>query len=141
MSEPFVKELTVRRVFEAGQPSPETIVALIGRAAAIYGDRDALLFKPGFRYQRWSYASLLQQSKQVAALLQQRGLAKGDRMLIWAPNSPYWVLMFFGCLFAGGVAVPIDIHSADDFVERVVAKTRPKVAALSRFLVTECHFD
>lgn len=128
----------MERVIEAGKPPPETLVKLLERSADVYGDRVAVLFKPGFRYQRWSFRDLWEQSGQVAALLQKAGLAKGDRVIIWGPNSPYWVLAFFGCLRAGGVAVPIDLRSADDFVQRVVSKTKPRLAFLSRFLTTDC---
>ena len=73
----------------------------------------------------------------MATLLQQRGLAKGDQVIIWGPNSPHWVLMFFGCLRAGIIAVPLDLRSAPDYVMRVVSRTEPKLAFTSRFTPKE----
>ena len=80
-----------------------------------YGSRDALLFKPAFRYQRWSYSRLWNESGQVATLLQRRGLTMGDQVILWGPNSPHWVLIFFGCIRAGVVLVPLDLRSAPDY--------------------------
>ena len=65
--------------------------------------------------------------------MQSRGLTKGDQVVIWGPNSPQWVLIFFGCLRAGVVAVPLDLRSAPDYVERVISRITPKLAFTSRF--------
>ena len=111
----------------------ETLVEFLQEAAREFGPRDALLFKPGFRYQRWTYDDVWDGAGRVAALLQQRGLGKGDRAVLWAPNMPQWVLAFFGCLRAGVVVVPLDLTSAPDFARNVAGKTSPKLAFVSRF--------
>ena len=110
-----------------------TVVEFLKRCVDAHGSRDALLFKPGFRYQLWSYDRLWKESGQVATLLQSRGLVKGDQAILWGPNSPQWVLIFFGCLRAGVVVVPLDLRSAPDYVERVVSRVSPKVAFTSRY--------
>ena len=116
----------------SGAPVGETIVDFLSRAAERHGPRDALLFKPAFRYQRWSYSRLWHESGQVATLLQRRGLKKGDQAVLWGPNCPQWVLIFFGCIRAGVVLVPLDLRSAPDYVARVVSRIDPKVAFTSR---------
>ena len=116
-----------------GAATGNTVVEFLKKCADAHGSRDALLFKPGFRYQRWSYDRLWKESGQVAALLQSRGLSKGDQAVLWGPNSPQWVLIFFGCLRAGVVVVPLDLRSAPDYVQRVVSLVSPKVAFTSRF--------
>ena len=109
-----------------------TVVEFLRRCVDTHGPRDALLFKPGFRYQRWSYDQLWAEAGRVASLLQDRGLNKGDQVLLWGPNSPHWVLIFLGCLRAGVVLVPLDLRSAPDYVERVIARVSPKLAFTSR---------
>lgn len=108
------------------------MVRFLEDKAREFGDRTALLFNPAFRYQRWSYADLWEGAGQVAALLQERGLEKGDRVLLWGPNCPQWVVAFFGCLRAGVIVVPLDLRSNADFVQRVASKTRPKLSFVSR---------
>ena len=97
-----------------------------------FGDRPALLFKPGFRYRVWSYRGLLDTAAQVAALLRERGVGKGDRVILWGPNAPHWAFAFFGCLRVGAILVPLDLRSTADFVRQVVAKTAPVLAFTSR---------
>ena len=69
----------------------------------------------------------------MASMLQARGLTKGDQVLLWGPNSPQWVLAFFGCIRAGIVVVPLDLRSAPDYVSRVLARTSTRLAFTSRF--------
>jgi long-chain acyl-CoA synthetase len=109
-----------------------TLIDFIEGLAKRHGSRPALMIELGFRYQRWTYAQIWEQSGRVASLLQEMGLAKGDRALIWGPNSPHWVLAFFGCLRAGVIAVSLNMRSAEEFVRTVADKTSPKVAFLSR---------
>ena len=112
---------------------PETLVDFLRESARRFEHRPALLFKPGFRYRQWSYARMWEEAGQVASLLQQRGLTKGDRAILWGPNCPQWVLAFFGCMRAGVIAVPLDLRSATDFARRVASKTQPRLAFVSRF--------
>ncbi len=117
----------------SGATADGTVVDFLRGAVERHGPRDALLFKPAFRYLRWTYSQLWDESGRVATLLQRRGLTKGDQVILWGPNSPHWVLIFFGCLRAGVVLVPLDLRSAPDYVERVVSRTEPKLAFTSRF--------
>ena len=121
------------RISTAAAPVGENVVSFLRGAVERHGPRDALLFKPGFRYLRWSYSRLWRESGQVATMLQRRGLTKGDQAILWGPNSPHWALIFFGCIRAGIILVPLDLRSAPDYVARVVSKTTPKVAFTSRF--------
>jgi long-chain acyl-CoA synthetase len=68
----------------------------------------------------------------MAGLLQNRGMEDGDRVLLWAPNSPSWVIAYLGILLGGGVAVPLDKGSAPDFTARVVTQTEPVLALVSK---------
>ncbi len=116
-----------------------TLVEFLRGRAEQFGDRDALLFRPGFRYQRWSYADLWEGAGRIAGLLQARGISKGDRALIWGPNCPQWVLAMFGCLRAGVIVVPIDLRSPREFVENVSSRVDAKLSFVSR--VTPGYHD
>ncbi len=103
-----------------------TLVEFLERIAQRSGPRPALLAKSVDGFRAWSYADLWEGSGRVAAMLQSYGLKKGDRAVLWGPNSPRWALAFFGCLRAGVVVVPLDVRSGDQFVQRVVDRTQPK---------------
>lgn len=111
----------------------QDLVSFLNDAAKQFGDKPALFVKPGIRYRSWSYADMWDESGKVASLLQQKGIKKGDRVAIWAPNSPQWVFAFFGSMRAGAIPVPVDLRSDEGFVARIAAKARPSFGFSSRF--------
>jgi long-chain acyl-CoA synthetase len=56
-----------------------------------------------------SYGLLDAASAAVAALLRDRGLQVGDRVGIMLPNVPYFAVVYYGVLRAGGVVVPMNV--------------------------------
>ena len=46
-------------------------------------------------------------ARQVAGALQKRGIKQGERVLVILPNSLEFVKVFYGCLYAGILAVPM----------------------------------
>ena len=110
----------------------QTINQFLEDAARRFDERPALLIKLGFRFRTWSYRALHDDVQRVATLLQSRGIGKGDRVVLWGPNAPHWVLAYFGCLRIGAVVVPLDLRSTPDFVQQVTSKTSPVLAFVSR---------
>jgi len=86
----------------------------------------------GYRIERWSYQYLWEFSERLATYLRGKGLQHGDRLLLWAPNMPEWVGLYFGCLRAGITLVPLDVRSTPDFVNKVQEKTSAGYLFVSR---------
>jgi long-chain acyl-CoA synthetase len=110
----------------------ETIGSFVETAVRRFRQRPALLYRPLYRTESWTYARLWEESGRVIRRLREQGLERGDRVVIWAPNSPWWVAAYCGCLRLGLILVPLDMRSTPAFIERVVAQTAPKLAILSR---------
>ncbi len=53
---------------------------------------------------RWTYAELLADSERLGKALASR-FAPGERVVVWAPNVPEWVLMEYACGLAGLILV------------------------------------
>ena len=53
---------------------------------------------------RWTYPALLADSERLALALVSR-FRPGERVVVWAPNSPEWVQMEYACAHAGLVLV------------------------------------
>ena len=124
----------MRRVDERREPETmENLRQVLEESARRFGPRTAIFFKPSLCYQKWSYQQLWDDSGRMASFLQRQGLKRGDRAILWAPNRPEWAVSYFGCIRAGIAMVPIDTRSTSDFVSRVVEKTRPRLAVVSRF--------
>ncbi|MFL6230883.1 MAG: AMP-binding protein, partial [Pyrinomonadaceae bacterium] len=94
---------------------------------ATRGGRPALAHRRGRRVVRWTYARLAAESYRAARELEARDIAKGDRLLVWAENSPEWVAIFFGCLLRGAIVVPLDAASSPDFAARVQSQVNAKL--------------
>src|SRR2546427_11257075 len=82
----------------------------------------------GLRVKRWSYSQIAKTAFRLARELEARRIAKGDRVLLWARNSPEWVSVFFGCLLRGVIVVPLDLQSEPGFVKRVQEQVEAKLA-------------
>jgi long-chain acyl-CoA synthetase len=85
------------------------------------------------RYQgnrRWvtTYGALARLAGRFAALLAERGIGAGDRVLLWAENSAEWIAAFHGCMLRGVLAVPLDANGTSEFAARVAADVAPKLA-------------
>jgi len=86
-----------------------TVGAILREAAATIPDQVALIAgMPQLNdRRRWTYALMLEESEQVARSL--LGLFQpGERVAVWAPNLPEWILLEFGAAMAGIVLVTVN---------------------------------
>jgi long-chain acyl-CoA synthetase len=86
----------------------------------------------GYRTVRWSYRQVAELAFQFARELDARAITKGERVLLWGPNSAEWVAVFLGCALRGVVVVPMDDVAAQDFALRVHAQVEAKLFVCSR---------
>ncbi|MFT7023138.1 MAG: fatty-acyl-CoA synthase [Rhodococcus sp. (in: high G+C Gram-positive bacteria)] len=84
----------------------ETIGANLDRTAAEHPGRDALVDVPSGR--RWTYSEFLADVELLAAGLLVAGVGTGDRVGIWAPNCPEWVLTQYATAKIGAILVNIN---------------------------------
>ena len=56
---------------------------------------------------RYSYERIYRWALSFARSLADMGIEPGDRVVLYLPNSPQWVICWLGILMRGGVAVPI----------------------------------
>jgi fatty-acyl-CoA synthase len=84
----------------------ETIGANLERTAARFGDREALVDVSAG--QRWTYAEFDTAVNEVALGLLARGVAKGDRVGIWAPNCAEWVMTQYATAKIGAILVNVN---------------------------------
>ena len=95
-----------------------TIPALSARAAEIYGTETAL--EDGGT--TFTFVELDAMRRRVARAMIAAGVGKGDRVMIWAPNSWKWFLTALGLVSAGAVLVPVSTRfkgaEVSDLIER-----------------------
>ena len=96
------------------------------------GDEPAYVHQRGYRSQGWSYQQISETASQFARELENRHIARGDRVVIWGANCAEWVVTFFGCALRGAVVVPMDNGASADFVLRVYQQVGGKLLVCSR---------
>jgi len=84
----------------------ETIGDNLHRMAAQYPASEAVVDVPTGR--RWTYEQLDADTDSVASGLLTLGIAKGDRVGIWAPNCAEWVLLQYATAKIGAILVNIN---------------------------------
>ncbi|GAA4365228.1 FadD3 family acyl-CoA ligase [Nocardioides caricicola] len=90
--------------------------ALLRDAAERFGDHAA--YREGDR--TVSYAELLRLVERTSAAY---GIASGDRVVIWGPNSIDWAVAALAVSYAGGVLVPVNSRYVGAEVADVVERT------------------
>ncbi|MFD7596948.1 AMP-binding protein [Kitasatospora sp. NPDC059812] len=84
----------------------DTIGENLDRAVRAHPARDALVDRATAR--RWTYAELAADVDALALGLLDLGIAKGDRVGIWAPNCAEWTLTQYATAKLGAILVTIN---------------------------------
>ncbi|CAN5490372.1 benzoate-CoA ligase family protein [soil metagenome] len=105
---------------------------LFDRIAEGIGDKPAILWGD----HRLSYATVAERARAFASLLLERGIRRGERVLIVLPDVPPFAWVFFGTIAAGNVVAmgnpdvpPSSIEYLVDYTRATVVVTVPKVFA------------
>ncbi len=78
---------------------------LLEDSARKHPTRDAVVFGET----RLNYAQVNGAANQVANLLVSRGIKPGDKVALSCPNLPFFPIVYYGILKAGGVVVPLNV--------------------------------
>ncbi|WP_442802691.1 AMP-binding protein [Streptomyces sp. CB01373] len=108
----------------------DTIGANLDRAVAAFADREALVDVPSGR--RWTYAEFGAAVDEVARGLLAKGVARGDRVGIWAVNCPEWVLVQYATARIGVIMVNINPAYRAHEVEYVLRQAGISLLVASR---------
>jgi fatty-acyl-CoA synthase len=84
----------------------DTIGANFDATVRAFGDREALVDRSAGR--RWTYTELAADVEALALGLLEMGVAKGERVGIWAPNCAEWTLTQYATAKIGAVLVNIN---------------------------------
>jgi long-chain acyl-CoA synthetase len=96
------------------------------------GRETAFAERHGYRTVRSAYRDLADAAYRFGRELSARKIRKGDRVVLWGPNSAAWVAAFFGCAHQGVIVVPMDYASSPDFVLRVFQQVNARLILCSR---------
>jgi fatty-acyl-CoA synthase len=88
----------------------DTIGGNFDATVRAFGDREALVDRPpgSGSARRWTYTELAADVDALALGLLEMGIAKGDRVGIWAPNCAEWTLTQYATAKIGAILVNIN---------------------------------
>lgn len=101
-------------------PQLNTLTELLAGIDERGGATAICKFEPGSRRELTS-AQFKQQAVRLAAGLQQQGLGRGGRVVLFAGTSVEWILAAVAVLHAGGVVVPVDAQLPEADLRHVLA--------------------
>jgi fatty-acyl-CoA synthase len=110
-SEPPVRDITLGGLLrEAASGAPQRVALVAGVA------------DPAAR-RSWTYAEMLEEATTAAKALRTR-FEPGERVAVWAPNIPEWVMLEFASAMAGMILVTVNPAFRASEVEYVLQQSR-----------------
>ena len=101
------------------EDTARTLVDLLRQRAERHPDKVAFDFTPdGEEHHRLTYDELDIRTRAIASTLQRQGAA-GERVLLMCPSGLDFIAGFFGCLYAGAVAVPVHPPVRNKLIGRI----------------------
>lgn len=112
----------------------KTMSQVVKAAAANYGDQLALVD----RDISYTFAELEAARQQSARAFIAKGIRKGDRIAVWAPNIPEWIVAAIGLQSIGAVLLPLNTRLKGPEAAFQLRKSGAKMLfTLSGFLDTD----
>jgi acyl-CoA synthetase (AMP-forming)/AMP-acid ligase II len=102
---------------------PETIPAVVRRAAETFPSREALVDDRS----RLTFPDLEAAALEAGRALIAAGIQPGDRVGIWAPNMTEWVVAALGIYHAGAVLIPINTRFKGAEVAYILNKAKVRL--------------
>jgi long-chain acyl-CoA synthetase len=81
----------------------EMVIAGIERACEKYPDRTALIYLG----QRFSYSKFMELIRRFATALYDLGVKDSDKVMLYIPNCPQFLIAYFGAQQIGAIPVPV----------------------------------
>ncbi len=109
------------KFYDPGVPAhleypPVPVFHFLDEAARLCPDRPCLIFKK----QVSTYAQVARQTDAAAASLRRLGIRKGERVGLFMPNCPEFVLAYFAVLKAGAAVVATNpLYTPPEIVQQV----------------------
>ncbi len=101
-----------------------TMAGLVAAAAATYGDMSAVVDE---HRGQLSFRELNMAARRAAASFVAAGVAHGDRIAVWAPNSTAWIVACVAMQMVGGILVPLNTRFKAAEAAYILGKTRPRL--------------
>ena len=102
----------------------KTIAGLLEEVADLNPLRDAVIHSElGVRY---NFKDLSREIDRIARGFIRQGINSGDKVAVWAHNTPEWLLSFLGLTKIGAITVPIDPNAAEENLLYIIEQSESR---------------
>ena len=117
----------------------KTIGQMICEIAEAYPNNDAMIHTEiGIRY---NYSLFKWESDRAAKGMIKMGIKKGDRVALWAPNIPEWIIVQIALARIGAIMVPIDPGIDRENLRYILEQSGSRTMIMARGLEGEEYVD
>jgi len=113
------------------EESIETIPDLLRWTCARHAGKVALQVEGKRGWVRYTYEELQERVDYLAHFWQEQGLQDGERVLLYAENSPEWVIAYMGASSLGLSVVPLDPQTREEEVWSLAEFTEARTLIIS----------
>jgi long-chain acyl-CoA synthetase len=106
-----------------------TLHQILDQVAGKYPQKTAVIWNGNI----YSYAQIKLYSDNFSVFLRKSGLQKGDRVAIVLPNSPHFIVCYYGILKAGGVVVALNPAYKEQEIRHIIHSSE------SKFVIVDVH--
>lgn len=99
------------------------IVGNLEQSAKFRGGKTAIIFEG----RKISYEVLHRNVNQLAAGMRKRGIGKGDRVALFMPNIPEFIIVYFAVQKLGAIAVSLNVMLVKNEVAYILGDCTPKM--------------
>lgn len=106
---------------------------LTRRIGAVFADnRDRTFLIESMTNRSWTYGEFHEWALRSASMLRGLGVKKGDHVALLLANSAELAAMYFGCVFIGAVAVPVNQALHPDEIRYILSHSGSRLLLFSR---------
>ena len=102
------------------------------RSMAKGGRRSYFAYRGNFCTTKWSYRKVFDLAVRFSSLLEECGIDKGDRVVIWGNNTLPLLVAFLGTINRGAVLVPLDGTITQNAADRIIEKVQARLIVSTR---------
>ena len=95
---------------------------IIVHGARNFGNKNALVYHD----KRYTYQELNTLIDNLAGYLNEGGIFPGDRVALYLPNCPQWIVVYYATIRIGAVSVCVSSAYKQDELKRVIRKSFDK---------------
>ncbi|MBI4449297.1 AMP-binding protein [Candidatus Woesearchaeota archaeon] len=92
------------------------LVKALGR----FGKAAAIVEHTDYRRLPTTYLELSSMIERCCTLFAEMKLSRGDRIVLWGPNTTEWIIVFLAAMKMGVITVPLDVRNTTEFGKKIM---------------------